>query len=157
MWIKGLDVIFTTFFNSRTLNLHMHNLKLFVNPLTAKDKLSRPGILTFLQSRTPRRIPRRVATHAFLCNTLVMPCALWSQKPFIFIMVPTPAIIPYFHIHFNEPWGNFPQRLTLKTMLLLVHTYLFNTSYAARVIFKTSRALEVLQKQPSTRTHTTSF
>ena len=36
------------------------------NPLAAKDEISGPGNLTFLQSWTPRR----VATHAPLCNTL---------------------------------------------------------------------------------------
>ena len=47
----------------------LHKLSILI-PLTAKDELSRPGNLTFLQSWTPRRIPRRIATHAPLYNTL---------------------------------------------------------------------------------------
>ena len=37
---------------------------MLVNPLTAKDELSRHANLTFLWSWTSRRVPRRVATHA---------------------------------------------------------------------------------------------
>ena len=55
--------------NKKCLNLYKSCPNLF-NPLITKDELSHPGNLTFSCSRTFRRVPRRVATHALPCVIL---------------------------------------------------------------------------------------